>query len=105
MADGIYRKEKGQAVRTLPLMLKNETFINVQELGGTYICLENCNLKNVNAVVGPTTGLVSVKNSKIEESTLTKDCEKMPTVIMDGNTGTFTEKTAPPKKGKGKKKK
>jgi hypothetical protein len=63
-------------------------------------------LKNVNAVVGPTTGLVSVKNSKIEDSTLTKDCEKMPTVIMDGNSGTFTEKVAPPKpkKGKGKKK-
>lgn len=105
VADGIYRKEKGQAVRTLPLTLKKEKFINVQELGGTYICLEDCELKNVNAVVGPSTGLVSVKDSKIENSTLTKDCEKMPTVIMDGNTGSFTEKTAPPKKGKGKKKK
>ena len=106
VADGIYRKEKGQAIRTLPLTLKKEKFINVQELSGTYICLEDCELKNVNAVVGPTTGLVSVKNSKIEDSTLTKDCEKMPSVIMDGNSGTFTEKVAPPKpkKGKGKKK-
>lgn len=104
VADGIYRKEKNQAIRTLPLTLKNETFINVSELSGTYICLENCSLKKVNAVAGPTTGLVSVKNCSIQDSTLTWSCgDKKPTTELVGNQGEFVQKTVAPPAKKAKK--
>ena len=97
VADGLYRK-KGEVIRTLPLVMKDEKLIRVDNLSGTYLCLENCTLDNVSATVGPDTGLVSLKDCDIQESTLTWDCgDNKPTTVMENNKGAFIEKTKPVK--------
>lgn len=103
VADGLIRK-KGEAIRTLPLVMKDEKLVRVKNLSGTYLCLENCTLDGVNATVDTDTGLVSIKGCTIKDSTLNWACgEKKPATILENNTGAFTETTEAPKVKKGKK--
>lgn len=70
VADGLYRKNKTDIVKTPPLVLKNEKLVNVKKLGGTYISFENSLIDHVQAEAAKDTKLISFTNCTILDSTL-----------------------------------
>ncbi len=70
VADGLYRKNKDDCVKTPPLVLKNETLKNVTDLSGTYLVFENSKFDHVKVTAGKDTMLISFRNCDILNSVL-----------------------------------
>lgn len=61
VADGLFRAE-GQTVATPPLLLENETLVDIGRLTGTYLNFANSTMKSVKMVAGKETRLIRLKN-------------------------------------------
>lgn len=84
IADGLVRPI-GQTVITLPLMLKNETLLNVTNISGTYFHFTQCNIHSSRFVAGKETQLVQFQDCKITESSILYEAEGPPlTVKFEG---------------------
>lgn len=92
VADGIYRKP-GETVSTPPLTLKNEKFINVKKIEGTYFNFINCKLNNVQFIAGDKTRFLSLKGCNLEDTSIIykKDGPKVITELKKC-TGKLVEK-------------
>ena len=93
VADGLYRKNKGDKVRTPPLVLKNETLRNIAQLDGTYLSFVKSDLSGVNAEAGQDTRLISFVECRIQDSVLRfRQGKESVFVQFRGNQGAFEEK-------------
>ncbi len=69
VADGLVRK-KGETVGTPPLLSTNETFLDVDEVKGTYVNYRDSRFTNTKLLAGDTTRLVSLVNCTFDNATL-----------------------------------
>lgn len=92
VADGLYRKSKGDLVTTPPLVLKDETLKNIKNLGGSYLVFENSNLFNVKLEATKDTRMISFADCRIKDSELIrKNPPSGLSVDFKNNQGAFSE--------------
>lgn len=90
--DGIYYADGEEQPPTPSVTLVGNTFVDSKTVGGTYIDLLACSLKNTTLRAGEKTQLVRVRDCKLENTTIQYAANGPEvTVIVAGNTGELPE--------------
>ena len=93
-ADGLNR-EPGEAVATPPLILANETLVNVKKITGTYFNLTNASMNNAHFVAGKATSLIHFEDCVVRGSTIHYDSVGPPVRVGLGSSNGAVEEKGP----------